>query len=384
MTVSPEVITLHTRALVVDLHVHPSMKMYLFNKKFERRYRSTGAFNPFGMRTDFPTLHDGGINVIVSSILLVERKFVDDCWLLKLVSSFAPKKWRDMIRRNPFEQTNRIFDDFEKGVQNAHASGRAPAEIARSYSNMQRILTENKMAVLLSLEGAHSLDGKLDNLRKFYDRGVCSLTLAHFYENDAIFPTNGIPKNMKMFGCFRSKKDLTKGLTNFGIQVVDEMLNLGMLIDLTHATPKARQQVYDIHRNHATPRPLVLSHAGVTAYNDVPYNLTTNEIKTVADSGGVIGVIFMNHWLADSDEKPGIHFIVDTMKHLKNTGGIDCVAIGTDFDGFTDPPDDLKDPAGMPRLTDALLKAGLSSDEIEKILGQNALRALKDSWGKTT
>lgn len=382
MKISSETKALHESARVVDIHVHPSLKMYLLYKKFRKRHRGGGAFNPFGMRTDFPKLNKGGVDVILSAIHLVERKFVDDCWFLKGLSRIAPKRWRDMLKRNPFEQTIHILDHFEQNVQKARTSHGAAVEIALSHSDMQRILNENKMAVLHSVEGAHSLDGKLDNLNTLFERGVCMLTLAHFYPNSAVFPTNGIPENMKRMRCFRFEHDLTKGLTEFGKQVVVEMLNLGMLIDLTHATPKARQEVYDIHRGHEKRGPLTASHAGVTALHDDPYNLSSDEIKIIADSGGVIGVIFMNSWLTGSHEKRGLHFIVDTMKQLKNAGGIECVAIGTDFDGFTDPPNDLKDPEEMPRLTDALLKAGFSSTETEKILGQNALRTLKNGWGK--
>ena len=382
MNISTKTNSLHQRFVVADMHLHPSLKMYLLNKKFGKRYRSGGAFNPFVLRTDFPTLDKGGVNLIIPAVHLVERAFVNDCWALKILARIAPKKWRRMLKGNPFEQTVRMLDQFEDGVQKARSKHKARVEIARSYSEVQRVLNQKKMAVVHSVEGAHSLDDKIDNLETLFNRGVCLLTLAHFYENSAVFPTNAIPRNMKKLGCFGHKHDLTKGLTNFGKQVVDKMLDLGMLIDVTHSTPKARREIYDVHQNHAKRRPLTASHIGAAALNDDPYNLTDAEIKTIADSGGTIGVIFMKYWLADSKQKKGLHFVVETMKHLKNIGGIDCVAVGSDFDGFTDPPDDLKDPADMPQLTDALLQANFTLTEIEKILGENILRVLKYGWGK--
>lgn len=97
-------------------------------------------------------------------------------------------------------------------------------------------------------------------------------------------------------------------------------------------------------------------------------------------SGGVIAVIFMNTWLGEHENKNGLDAIVATIRQITVVGGIDSVAIGSDFDGFTDPPDDLKDIAEMPRLTEALLEAGFSETEVEKILGLNMERVLHDGW----
>ena len=113
-----------------------------------------------------------------------------------------------------------------------------------------------------------------------------------------------------------------------------------------------------------------------------PYNPTDWEIKRVARDGGVIGVIFMPYWLMPKESKQGINFISRTIRHLVNVGGQDVVGIGTDFDGFTTPPDDLIDASQMPRLTQRLLIDGYSQEQIIKILGGNALRVLREGWGK--
>lgn len=378
----PDTKALHDQAIVADMHAHPSLKIYLFDKKFYKRYRSGGAFNPFTMRVDLPKCMEGSLNLLFSSVYLPEKGLLKDCWALNLTSYVAPRKWRTLLKENPFEQANKILDAFEQSVISSIINGKEVAEIAYSWGDVHRILKAGKLVIVHALEGAHCLDGKIENLKKFYDRGVCLLTLAHFYENGVAYPTEGIPADMKILWCFRKKKDLTKGLTSLGRQVVEEMFKLGMLVDLTHATPKAREEVYQIHKTHSTPRPLVASHIGVTRYYDNPYNLTDPEIKTIANSGGVIGVIFMNYWLMHPHQKYGMQYIVDTFKHLQNVGGSDCPAIGTDFDGFTDPPDDLKDMSQMPLLTDALLKAGFSTSVTEKILGKNILRVLENGWGK--
>jgi len=217
------------------------------------------------------------------------------------------------------------------------------------------------------------------NVRRLFERGVCLLTLGHFYENPYVAPVDAIPPAQKFLGCFRQPKDLTKGLTPAGEQLIEALLELGILVDLTHCTPPARRRAFDIVNRR---RPLVFSHVGVSRFKPDPMNPTDEEIRAVADTGGVIGIIFMNHWLAEGEHKNGLDLIVATARHLKDKGGIDVVALGTDFDGFTDPPDDVKDPSELPKVTDALLRAGFTEIEVEKFLGGNALRVLRTGWGR--
>ena len=172
-------------------------------------------------------------------------------------------------------------------------------------------------------------------------------------------------------------KDLDKGLGPIGPAVIEEMLRIGMIIDLTHCTPKARREIYDLC---GTRRPLMFSHVGVQPLADDPMSPTEDEIRHIADTGGVIAVIFMNYWLGEHDKKNGLDSIVATVKHIAEIGGIGAVAFGSDFDGFTDPPDDIKDVSQMPRLTSKLLDAGFSETDVEKILGKNMERVLRSGW----
>jgi membrane dipeptidase len=107
---------------------------------------------------------------------------------------------------------------------------------------------------------------------------------------------------------------------------------------------------------------------------------TEEEIVRIADGGGVIGVIFMNYWLGEHASKRGLDAIVATVRRIVDVGGSEAVVIGSDFDGFTDPPDDIEDPSKMPRLTEALLGSGFADVEVEKILGGNMLRVLREGW----
>jgi membrane dipeptidase len=155
------------------------------------------------------------------------------------------------------------------------------------------------------------------------------------------------------------------------------MGDLGVVVDVAHCTPVARRRVYEV-----TPpsQCLIASHVGVQAINPAPYNLTDEEIRLISDRGGVVSVIFMNYWLAPYETSHGINEIVQTLRHLVRKGGVECVALGTDFDGFTDPPDDLKDAREMPRLTSRLVAEGFSQADIERMLGGNAMRVLRESW----
>jgi len=182
-----------------------------------------------------------------------------------------------------------------------------------------------------------------------------------------------------MLGCFQGDRDLTLGLKEFGEQVIEKMVELGMILDITHCTPPARKRIYDIVGNRL---PIIASHVGAYEVNPNPYNLQDWEVKRIADTGGVVAVIFMNYWLMPHETKRGLNFIARTIKHFVNVGGIDHVAIGSDFDGFTDPPDDLKDASELPKLTQRLVAEGYNREQIVKIWGGNAPRVLREGWRK--
>jgi len=377
MTVSQAARHLHDTAIVVDTHVHPSLKTHLFRKKLHKRHRSGGAFNPFTLRVDLPKTIEGGVDCLVASTYLPERGLLADCRPLRWLSKISPRRIRRLFKGDPFERTIEILDGFEAAIERANGQGAEIARVTRSTDEIRRARTDEVIAVVHAVEGAHSLGGRVENVEALSSRGICMLTLAHFYANDVAAPVIGIPPEMQKFGCFKAPKDLDLGLGPIGPPVIEEMLRLGMIIDLTHCTPKARSEVYAIC---GTRRPLVFSHVGVQPLANDPMSPTEAEIRHIASTGGVIAVVFMNHWLGEHQSKNGIEAIVATIRRITDVGGIETVAIGSDFDGFTDPPDDLADISEMPRLTEALLRDGFSDTEIEKILGQNMMRVLRDGW----
>lgn len=379
--------TIHTKATVLDLHAHPSFNVSLFNRLITSHfYRSRSAFDPFSVRTNLPTLQKGEVDILLSVIYAPERGIFDECRLLRILRFFMRPTWNKIYGRPYFDVTSQMLDEMENALQTSidPDTGKPLAQFAHSVAELDQIIhqtTPHPIAFIHAIEGGHCIDGKIENLVTFFERGVAYLTLAHFFANEIVHPVFPWPEYIQKFGCFRSERDLTLGLTPFGEQVVEKMVELGMLIDVSHCTPPARARIYEIVANR---RPILATHVGAYEINPSPYNLQDWELKRISESGGAAGIIFMNYWLMPHETKRGVNFIMRTIDHFKKVAGIDHVAFGSDFDGFTDPPDDLKDASELPYLTQRLVAENYGEEEIEKILGGNALRVLHDGWGKRT
>jgi membrane dipeptidase len=376
--------TLHEQATIVDLHAHPSLKVSLFNRTLTSRFRASRAFDPFGVRTDFNSLRQGKVDVLLSTVYAPERGILEECRYLRLLRFPMRSLWKRVFERPHFDVTMDMLDAMEQQVQSARdeATGRPVAQMVRSVQELDDLLAQDgdrPIGVIHNVEGAHSLDGDLENVQRLFDRGVAYLTLAHFYENQAVHPCFPYPESVQSFGCFQGGRNLALGLKDFGQEVVEKMMELGMILDIVHCTPPARKRIYDIVGNR---RPLIVSHVGAYEVNPSPYNLKDWELIKIAESGGVVGVIFMNYWLMPHETKRGLNFVARTLEHFIKVAGTEHVAIGTDFDGFTDPPDDLKDASELHKLTQRLVAEDYHPDVIEKIWGGNALRVLRDGWGK--
>jgi membrane dipeptidase len=282
--------------------------------------------------------------------------------------------------------------------------------LARSRAELDAALADGALALVHCLEGAHGLQGAtagkeaattspaaeeeiLAHLEKLASRGVAYVTLAHFYPNQVAAPCFPFPESLLPLARWRKAlqaHDLTRGLTPLGGRVVRRMLELGLLVDITHCTPAARAEVYAIVEALDRTECVLATHVGAQAINPSPYNLADWEIRWLADRGGVVGVIFMNYWLMPHETRLGLNFITHTLSHIVDVGGSQCAAIGTDLDGFTDPPDEIADAGELPRLTQRLAaeraKGGgrrFDDDLIRGLLGENALRLLRQGWGAT-
>jgi membrane dipeptidase len=359
------------------MHAHPSLKATFFERALTTSFSASKTFNPFSVRTDFDKLTKGGVDVLLSSVYAPEKKIIKDCYYLKVLRYLMPITYHRLFGKDYFIVANEMIDRMEAQIEES-----PKVKLARSYQELEEILEgdENRsVAIVHCVEGAHCLEGKLENLDKLHKRGVAYLTLAHFYPNEAVHPVFPYPDYAQKMGCFKNEGwDLTLGLEDFGKEVIEKMIELKIILDVTHCTPIARKQIYEFVGNRC---PIIATHVGAYEINPNPYNLRDWEIKRIAGTGGLVGVIFMNYLLMPHHSKQGLDYISRTIQHFVNVGGIDHVGLGSDFDGFTDPPDDIKDASQMPRLTQRLLSDGYSQESVDKIMGLNALRVLRQGWG---
>lgn len=225
-----------------------------------------------------------------------------------------------------------------------------------SYQDVESVYESGKIGALMSIEEGGVLGGDLDKLKQAYQDGVRLITLTWNYPNGLGEPHCG---------------EQHKKLTPKGIEFVEAMQDLGIIVDCSHLNDAGTEQLGDI-----LDVPFVASHSNAREVTAHTRNLPDNLIKLIANKGGVIGLNFDQSFLGTSP----VSRIEDIVKHglyLINKGGEDVVALGTDFDGIK-PNTEIKDASEMYRLYDAFKEAGLSVEQCEKLFWKNADRLLKE------
>ncbi len=205
-------------------------------------------------------------------------------------------------------------------------------------------------AVMLSIEGLHVLEGQLANLDKLYAAGFRMAGLTHFFDNDLAGSMHGLKKG---------------GLTPLGRQVVTAMEAKGMVVDIAHCSNACVADILKMAR-----RPVVSSHGGVQATCKVNRNLSDEQIRGVAATGGLVGIGYWDAAICDTSPTS----IAKAMKHVRDLVGIQHVALGSDYDGATTV---RFDTSKLAQVTQALIDAGFSDDEICAAMGGNAVRVLR-------
>ncbi len=211
---------------------------------------------------------------------------------------------------------------------------------------------------LITIEEGGIIEGDIDNLELLYKHGARMMGLTWNYLNEI-----GAPNFEYTYS--------TRGLTEFGYEVVEAMNRLGMIIDVSHLSD---QGFWDVV-NRST-HPIVASHSNCRAVHENPRNLTDPMIRRIAESGGVAGINFYSGFLSE-DPVSRVGSIVKHVNHMKQVGGIEVVALGTDFDGI-DCETEIKDYSELDVLVDALKDSGLTTKEVERIMCENALRVMKE------
>ena len=238
---------------------------------------------------------------------------------------------------------------------------------AQSYEKMKENLQEGRISAFLTMENAHVVNGRLENLKKFHDMGVGLMTLTWndancFGQNHAIEP-----------------EWMQRGLTDFGKEAVLYMNELGIIVDVSHLSDGG---FYDVAR--ISKKPFVASHSNCRALSPSTRNLTDDMIRLLAEKGGVAGINFEPTFLNRNkeDSLSRVSCMCDHIEHFIRVGGVECVGIGTDFDGIGGQFE-ISDCTKMHLLFDELHRRRLGDDTIEKIAYSNVTRVIKDSMKPT-
>jgi len=309
---------IHRKAIVFDGHCDTILEVMNHKRTLEKK-STTGHL-------DIPRMKEGGIDVQFFAV------FIEDIY-------------------KPDRSLKRTLQLIEDDIS-----------LVTNYDQLKEVNRAGKIAAILSIEGGEALEGDLGVLRVLYRLGVRLLTLTWNQRNQI---ADGIGESRT-----------GSGLTEFGLKVIDEMNRLGMLIDVSHLSETCFWDV--IKRSKA---PIVASHSNCYNLCPHPRNLKDEQIKAIADKGGVIGITFVPNFLTQEKRKTTVKDVVKHINYLVEKVGVDCVGLGSDFDGTGGLPLGLEGVDKISNITEGLLGRGYEEREIEKILGGNFLRVFKEVVG---
>ena len=272
-------------------------------------------------------------------------------------------------QERPFEQAMEMADLFYQEME----KNRDRIRPVTSWKEIQENWKAGRMSALLTIEEGEVCLGRLELLRDFYRLGVRMMTLTWNYPNRLAWPNRVIWEGPE---AGRVLPDTDHGLREPGIAFLEELARLGMIQDITHLNDRGIEEVF-AH----TKKPFVASHSNARAVASHPRNLTDEMIRRLADRGGVMGInfcaAFLRDWDREEDEISRIDDMVCHIRHIKKVGGIGCIGLGSDFDGIGGRME-LPSAAALPRLAQAMEKAGFSISEIEAVFYKNVLRLYQD------
>jgi membrane dipeptidase len=330
---------LHKQTLVVDTHCD-TLKCLLpqFTRPRDSMWQDRSNVG-FGKRSklghiDLPRLKEGGVDLQVFAISSERDP----------TPSYALRTAMEMIEA--------FYIECEK-----HPKLVAPVT---SHAEIMQANEEEKIAAMLSIEGADVIEGRIGMLRVYHRLGVRMVGLVHSLRN---LLADGVADN-------RTKG----GLSRMGVEVVEELNRLGMIVDVSHLSDAGFWDVMEVSKD-----PVVASHSNARAVCSHPRNMTDEMIKALAERGGVMGMNFAPDFVHKT--KPSVETLVDHIDHIVDLVGVEHVGLGSDFDGIPSTPAGLEDASKMPAITEELVKREYSEDYIRLILGGNHLRLIKKVVG---
>jgi membrane dipeptidase len=330
---------LHEQAVVVDTHCD-TLKCLLqqFTKPRDSMWQDRSKVG-FGKRSklghiDLPRLKDGGVDLQV----------------------FAISSERDPTPAYPLRTAMEMVEAFYTECE------KYPKLVTpvTSYAEIMQAKEEGKIAAMLSIEGADVIEGRIGMLRVYHRLGVRMVGLVHSLRN---LLADGVADN-------RTKG----GLSRMGVEVVEELNRLDMIVDVSHLSDAGFWDVLE-----ASKDPVVASHSNARAVCAHPRNMTDDMIKALAEKGGVMGMNFAPDFVHKTN--PRVSTLVDHIDHIVDLVGPEHVGLGSDFDGIPATPAGLEDASKMPTITEELVKREYSEEYIRLIIGGNHLRLIKQVVG---
>ncbi|MFQ6113915.1 MAG: dipeptidase [bacterium] len=361
--ITKEARQLHEQSLVIDLHVDPIIQQFLFG--YDLRKEHNFSWKSQKRRSLFYLIK------LCAGLGRLHRPFFNHIDIPRMVkggytfAAFGIHHWPGQSEKG-WEAIKKQMSYFNQVVEQDDR-----IIFAERPEDIKHAFKEGKLSGFLGVEGAHCLGkGGKQTMKKRLDRieelfetyGVRYLTLAHFSKNDAATPCMGLGSNG------------SDGLTDFGKELIRKMNEVGMIADLAHVN---NQGVLDACK--VSKKPVIVTHTGLAGINAHPRNISDEALKVVAETGGVVGIMFATNFLSKSRENPASEVIVNHIDHIIDRVGEDHAAIGSDFDGWIPRiPDDMHDAADLPLLTQRMLERGYNRTRIKKILGENFLRTWEE------
>ncbi len=357
--VSPRAMALHKSLNIVDLHSDSLM----WNRDITER-ASRGHM-------DLPRLQTGNVALQVFSSVTKTPKGQnydgngadsDNITLLTVAQLQPMRTWGSLLERSLWHGTklDLAVESSDNGLRHIRSVVELD-QLAAVRSNSLGVKRKQvglvtagfvrPVGALLSIEGLQNLEGKAANLDRLYNAGFRMAGLTHFFDNELAGSMHGIKKG---------------GLTPFGRDIVARMEAKGMIVDIAHLSHTGVAELLAMAK-----RPVVSSHGGVQATCKVNRNLTDDEIRGVAKTGGIIGIGYWDGAICDTSPAS----IARAMKHVRDLVGIQHVALGSDYDGATTV---RFDTSKLVQVTQALIDAGFTDTDIQAVMGGNAIRVLRN------
>jgi len=333
--ISREAVEIYAAADVIDLHIESFIWTRVWGYDLSRRHGRGLLGARLYSQVDFPRLLEAGMTGAVWSI--------------------ATNPLRRQARRSSvcLKNIHRLRGIIE--AQGGHL------QLVTDASGYQRARQAGKVACWLALQGGNGLDSDPDDLQRIPDQCISRITLVHL-SRSTLGGSSSPPQKNRV------------GLTAAGQDFVRTMNHQRILLDLAHISPRGFDQALEVHD---PSQPAIVSHTGARAVHDSWRNLDDQQVRAIADTGGVIGVIFHCYFLDGSLLGSRADAVVDHLDHLIQTVGEDFVALGSDWDGMIVTPRDMQTVLELPVLVQRMLERGYKAGRIHKILGKNYLRVLR-------